>query len=67
VQVGFSGYCFFGLSPAPANVVATADSGNPESNDKEIVSGLGTGGAFAGCPVGTQAFVLTRVAGGNTK
>ena len=67
VQVGSSGYCFFGLSQAPGNVVATPDSGNPTSNDKEVVSGLGTGGAFAGCPAGTQAFVLTRVAGGNTK
>jgi hypothetical protein len=67
VQVGVSGYCFFGLDPAPVNVVATADSSDPQSDDKEIVSGLGTGGAFAGCPVGTQAFVLTRVAGTNTR
>jgi hypothetical protein len=66
-QVGLSGYCFSGLIPGPNNVVATADSADPTGNDKEIVSGLGTGGVFTGCPVGTQAFVLTRVAGGNTK
>ena len=67
VQVGVSGYCFFGLNPAPANVVATADAADPQSDDKEIVTGLGTGGAYAGCPVGTQAYVLTRVKGSNAK
>jgi hypothetical protein len=62
-QVGVSGYCFFGLNPTPGNVVATADTANPQSDDKEIVTGLGTGGVYAGCPVGTQAYVLTRVKG----
>ena len=67
VQVGVSGYCFFGLNSAPANVVATADAANPQSDDKEIVTGLGTGAAYAGCPVGTQAYVLTRVNGSSAK
>jgi hypothetical protein len=66
-QVGVSGYCFHGLTPTPSNVVATADSWDPINADKQIVSGLGTGGGFAGCPPGTQAYVLTRVGGTNAK
>jgi hypothetical protein len=62
-QVGVSGYCFRGLSPTPSNVVATADATDPIANPKQIMSGLGTGGAFAGCPPGTQAYVLTAVGG----
>lgn len=50
-------YCFSGLSPAPVGGVATIDY-SEAGEDVEIQFDTGPG---AVCPVGTQAFVNTRV------
>lgn len=50
-------YCFSGLSPAPAGGVATIDY-SEAGEDIEIQFDTGQGPV---CPVGTQAFVNTRV------
>jgi len=50
-------YCFAGLNPAPAGGVATVDY-SEAGEDVEIQFDIGQGPV---CPVGTQAFVNTRV------
>jgi hypothetical protein len=50
-------YCFSGLSPAPVGGVATIDY-SEAGEDVEIQFDIGQGPV---CPVGTQAFVNTRV------
>lgn len=50
-------YCFSGLSPAPVGGVATIDY-SEAGEDVEIQLDTGPGVA---CPLGTQAFVNTRV------
>lgn len=50
-------YCFSGLNPAPAGGVATIDY-SEAGEDVEIQFDTGQGPV---CPVGTQAFVNTRV------
>ena len=54
-------YCFAGLAPAPVGGVATIDY-SEAGEDVEIQFDTGQGPV---CPVGTQAFVNTRV--GSTK
>ena len=65
---GASSYCFHDLPFTPHNVQVTL---SPIDRDSSIVfpdttayAGLGAGGAFTGCPSGTQAFVNTYTPGG---
>lgn len=54
-------YCFSGLSPTPVGGVATIDY-SEAGEDVEIQFDIGQGPV---CPVGTQAFVNTRVGTSN--
>jgi hypothetical protein len=54
-------YCFSGFTPAPVGGVATIDY-SEAGEDVEIQFDTGQGPV---CPVGTQAFVNTRVGTGN--
>ena len=65
---GASSYCFHDLPFTPHNIQVTL---SPIDRDSSIVfpdttayAGLGAGGAFTGCPSGTQAFVNTYTPGG---
>ena len=65
---GASSYCFHDLQFTPHNVQVTLSPIDRDSSvvfpDTSAYAGLGTGGAFTGCPSGTQAFVNTYTPGG---
>ena len=65
---GASSYCFHDLSFTPHNVQVTLSPIDRDSSvafpDTSAYAGLGDGGAFTGCPSGTQAFVNTYTPGG---
>jgi hypothetical protein len=60
VTAGASSYCFKGLGFTPNNLQITLGAlDNAGTNATIDYAALGTGGAFSGCPAGTQAYVVT--------
>ena len=60
VTAGTSSYCFKGLRLRPNNIEVTLGAlDNAGVNATIAYAALGTGGAFSGCPTGTQAYVVT--------
>lgn len=63
-RAGTSSYCISGLGFTPKSVITTAAFGDSITNGTFVVD-LGSGGAFTGCPMNTQAYVTTFNANGN--